>query len=86
MNRAILRHEIANASRNLADLYAASLSLACTQRRIAGEYRTWAREAEAAGNLAHYRRYAPMARETFRAAIDNLNWARHYRDLAEWRQ
>lgn len=86
MNRAILRSEITNYGSHCLEVSAAFLSLAKTQRRLAGEYRKWAREAEAEGNLTNYRRFAPMARETFRAGLENLSWARHYRDLSEWRR
>lgn len=86
MNRAILRSEVTTYGAHCRGVCAAFFSLAKTQRRLAGEYRMWAREAEASGNLANYRRFAKMARETFRAGRQNLSWARHYRDLANWRQ
>lgn len=83
MNRAVLRSEIVATESGFVSAAAAFLSLAKSQRRIAGQYRQWAREAEAEGNATHYQRYAPMARETFRAAKEHLSQARHYRDLAE---
>ena len=83
MNRAILRSEIEQSETAFRDLARASFSLARSQRLIAGHYRREAREAEAMGHLARYRRYAGMARQTFRTALEHLSWARHFRDLAE---
>lgn len=83
MNRHVLRAEIAATETGFAAISLAFLSLARTQRRLAGEYRRWAREAEADGKLEQYRRYAGMARETFRAGLEHLSHARHYRDLSE---
>ncbi len=54
----------------------AFLSLAKKQRVISGQYRIWAREAEAEGNLDSYRRYKDEARRTFRAAKWHLAEAR----------
>jgi len=53
-------------------------SLAKSQRRMAGEYRQWAREAEAAGNLGQFRKYAGEARRLFRDAKWHLQTARRY--------
>jgi len=57
---------------------AALRSLANTQRVLAGHYRQWAREEEAAGNLECYRTYRSEARRLFRDAQWNINHARIY--------
>lgn len=56
----------------------AFFSLAKTQRRLAGEYRVWAREADARGDLPRYARYAAEARRLFRDARWNLQAARRW--------
>lgn len=58
------------------DEYLAFLSLAKTQRRNAGQYRQWAREAEAAGDLERYRKYAAEARKSFDGARWHIEQAR----------
>jgi hypothetical protein len=54
----------------------ALVSLALAQRRHAQDYRRWAREAEAAGNLDRFRHYAKLARESFRGARFHIEHAR----------
>lgn len=56
----------------------AFFSLAKTQRRLAGEYRVWAREADARGDYPRYVRYAAEARRLFRDARCNLQSARQW--------
>lgn len=56
----------------------AFLSLAKTQRRLAGEYRKWAREAEAAGKTEQFNKYAAEARRLWRDTKWHLQTARRY--------
>lgn len=57
---------------------AALRSLANTQRVLAGTYRQWAREAEADGNLEHYRMYRDEVKRLVGDARWNINHARIY--------
>jgi len=56
---------------------AAVVSLALTQRRLSWQYRKWAVEDEARGNLNAYRRHAAEARRLWREALWHLDYARN---------
>lgn len=55
---------------------AALISLALTQRVLAGQHRIWAREAMAAGNDADFTRHAAEARRLFADARWHIARAR----------
>ena len=87
MNRAILRHEITNASRPFitADRAAerdAFASLAMTMRRTAHAYRAWAREAESRGDLSGYRHCTKEAERCWSSAKWNLATVQRMADEA----
>lgn len=54
----------------------AFVSLALTQRRLSWQYRKWAVEDEARGNLSAYRRHAAEARRLWRDARQHIELAR----------
>ena len=54
----------------------AFIRLAWQQRKNAALYRGWAKEAERDGNLEQYRKYAAMAKTSFRDARLQLEQAR----------
>jgi len=50
-------------------------------RRRAHEYKRWAKEYEAQGNLPRYRHYRQQSDRSWRAAWDALRSAKIYREL-----
>jgi hypothetical protein len=52
-------------------------------RRRAHDYKRWALEAEAAGNLSTYRHFRKQSDRSWKAAWDALASAKIYRDLAK---
>lgn len=52
-------------------------------RRRAHEYRRWARESEAAGNLSSYRHYRRQSDRSWRAAWEALRNAKLFREIVQ---